>query len=218
MAADMAEKSAPPVQAVPSIASMPLLEYVKSFWQPDSQYVREKALAGRFEVVQVRLRGLCAHAPVVAELVNRVHEIAPLTGPDNFVMSIKPYHPICREYLWAALRSELAALGIDETQRENRNIVFHSLRHSFVTACRIAGLSDFETMTLSRHKDKKMLERYSHGAEAIDVREIGEKLEKSLLVEAQQETPLYKIVKGVKKRVRREKSITYLAMTHEEAP
>jgi len=344
MAADMAEKAAAPVQASsPSITSMPLLEYVESFWQPDSEYVRGKALVDKKPVsahyllsnrrmvetkmkpfpgfagltlntltktvirqwklwlaeqghsgrmingallalrVPVKLafaddviptypfagvqaaahkekkRGILTPAEikklvetpaadprsrlavflplycsmrmgevrglqwgdisdgiihichnwqereglkpckcgsegyvpmprVVAELVNKVYEIAPLIGPEDFVMSIKPYHPICREYLSEALRSELAALGIDELQRAKRNIVFHSLRHSFVTACRIAGLNDFETMTLSRHKDKKMLERYSHGAEAIDVREIGAKLEKSLLVDLRQET------------------------------
>ena len=120
---------------------------------------------------------------VVAELVNQVHAIAPLTGKNDFVMSQKPYRPICREALWEALRNELSLIGITEEQRKARNIVYHSLRHSFVTACRIAGLSDFETMTLSRHKDAKMLERYSHGQEAIDVRQIGDKLEKSLLPE-----------------------------------
>jgi len=117
----------------------------------------------------------------VAELVNQVHAIAPLTGAEDFVMSQKPYHPICREALWEALRNELAEIGIDEQQRKQRNIVYHSLRHSFVTACRIAGLTDFETMTLSRHKDAKMLQRYSHGDQAIDVRQIGQKLESSFL-------------------------------------
>ena len=121
---------------------------------------------------------------VVSELVNKLFEIAPLTGQDDFVMSIKPYRPICREYLWEALRKELKGIGIEETQRKQRNIVYHSLRHSFVTACRLAGLSDFETMTLSRHKDVKMLQRYSHGQEAIDVRSIGAKLERSLSQEA----------------------------------
>ena len=120
---------------------------------------------------------------VAAELVNRVHAIAPLTGPDDFVMSVKPYHPICREFLSEALRFELFMIGICEKRRRERNIVYHSLRHSFVTACRVAGLSDFETMTLSRHKDAKMLQRYSHGGQAIDVRKIGEKLEKSLTPE-----------------------------------
>jgi len=120
---------------------------------------------------------------VVADLVNQVHKIAPLTGPGNFVMSEKPYHPISKETLAKALRGELKTIGIDEPQRKERNIVFHSLRHSFVTACRIAGLTDFETMTLSRHKDVKMLQRYSHGDQALDVRGIGEKLEKSLLAD-----------------------------------
>ena len=119
---------------------------------------------------------------IVSDLVNQVHAIAPLTGPEDFVMSIKPGHPICREFLWQSFRSELLSIGIDEEQRKKRNIVFHSLRHSFVTACRIAGLSDFETMTLSRHKDVKMLQRYSHGKEALDMRQIGEKLERSLYV------------------------------------
>jgi integrase len=119
---------------------------------------------------------------VVADLVNQVHAIAPLTGPGDFVMSIKPYRPICREFLSQSLRNELAFIGIDERARKERNIVYHGLRHSFVTACRIAGLSDFETMTLSRHKDVKMLQRYSHGKEAVDVRQIGEKLEKSLYI------------------------------------
>jgi integrase len=118
----------------------------------------------------------------VAELLNQVYETAPLTGLNDFVMSIKPYHPICREFLWHSLKNELMSIGINEQERKNRNIVFHSLRHSFVTACRIAGLSDFETMTLSRHKDVKMLQRYSHGKEAVDVKQIGEKFEKSLLI------------------------------------
>jgi integrase len=124
---------------------------------------------------------------IIAELLSRVYEIAPLTGNEDFVMSIKPYHPICREYLSEALRNELALLGIDEQQRKARNIVYHSLRHSFVTACRIAGLSDFQVMSLSRHKDVKMLERYSHGKDAIDVRKIGEIMERSLYA---QKSPL----------------------------
>jgi integrase len=117
---------------------------------------------------------------MVASLVNRVHALSPLTGPDDFVMAQKPYHPVSREFLSEALRSELAGIGITEEERKRRNIVYHSLRHSFVTACRIAGLSDFETMTLSRHKDVKMLQRYSHGQEALDMEEVRGKMERGL--------------------------------------
>jgi integrase len=110
---------------------------------------------------------------VVAELVNRVHGLSPLTGPEDFVMGRKPYRPVSREFLQAALRCELFMLRIPEKQRRERNIVYHSLRHSFVTACRLADIHDFAVMAMARHKDKKMLERYSHGQEALDRHEIG---------------------------------------------
>jgi integrase len=106
---------------------------------------------------------------VVAELVNRVHALSPLAGPGDFVMGQRPYRPVSREFLAAALRFELFMLTITEKQRRERNIVYHSLRHSFVTACRVAGLTDFETMALARHKDRKMLERYTHEQEAMDL-------------------------------------------------
>ncbi|MDR2079248.1 MAG: tyrosine-type recombinase/integrase, partial [Treponema sp.] len=90
---------------------------------------------------------------VVAELINQVHALSPLTGPEDFVMAQKPYHPVSREFLWAALRTELAVLGITEEERVRRNIVYHSLRHSFVTAMRIIDVNDFSIMALARHKD-----------------------------------------------------------------
>ena len=120
---------------------------------------------------------------MVADLINELHKIAPLTGLDDFVMSIVPYKPISREFLWSALDAELSQIDINKAQRKERNIVYHSLRHSFVTPCSVAGLSDFETMTLSRHKDSKMLERYSHGKEAVDVRSIGAKLERLMIAD-----------------------------------
>jgi integrase len=116
----------------------------------------------------------------VAELVNRVYGASPLTGPEDFVLGRRPYHPVSREFLWEALRSELGVIGITEEERVRRNIVFHSLRHSFVTAMRIAGFSDFEVMSLSRHKDVKMLARYSHGQEALDLHSMKERMDNRL--------------------------------------
>jgi integrase len=116
---------------------------------------------------------------VIASLINEIRVIAPLTGPENFVMAVKPGHPICREFLTQSLRNELALIGIDEEERKKRNIVYHSLRHSFCTMSRLIGLSDFEVMAISRHKDIKMLERYSH-REALDVRNLTGKFEQFL--------------------------------------
>jgi integrase len=114
---------------------------------------------------------------LVADVLKEVWDICPLTGPNNFVLSNRPGKPVNGEFLSAALRRELAAIGITEEDRVARNIVFHSLRHSFVTACRMAGLSALETMALSRHKDEKMLARYTHAADAINLDDIRRRIE-----------------------------------------
>jgi integrase len=116
---------------------------------------------------------------VVANLLNQIHSMSFLTGPEDFVLGKKPYHPISREFLWEALREELDAIGIPEEDRKRRNIVYHSLRHSFITNCRMAGLNDFLVMSLARHHDPKMLQRYSHGQEAMNMLEVKEKLDKA---------------------------------------
>ena len=115
---------------------------------------------------------------IVADLLNSVYNASLLNGPDDYVMGIRPYCPVCREYLTAAYKTELLSIGISEDTRKQRNIVYHSLRHSFVTACSVAGLSKFEVMALARHKDEKMFEKYSHGKQegVLDYSNIKNKL------------------------------------------
>jgi integrase len=116
---------------------------------------------------------------LVAELINQIHGLSPLTGPEDFVMAQKPYHPVSIEFLTSSFRGELKNIGIDKEERVRRNIVYHSLRHSFVTACRMAKITDVEVMAMSRHKDKKMLERYTHGQEALDIPSVRKQIESS---------------------------------------
>jgi len=125
---------------------------------------------------------------IVSDLINELYKKdppngAPLKGPEDFVMAQKPYHPISRESLWDALRAELMVIGINEKDRQKRNIVFHSLRHSFVTAAKMAGLSNLEIMALSRHKDEKQIIRYAddHAKEAVDIRSLGRRIEQSII-------------------------------------
>ena len=54
------------------------------------------------------------------------------------------------------------AIGIDKNARAKRKLSFHSMRHSFVTRAREAGLSDFIVAALSGHKTSQMTEHYSH--------------------------------------------------------
>jgi hypothetical protein len=57
------------------------------------------------------------------------------------------------------------------------------LRHTYVTLGRISGLTDFEIQTLARHKSKSVMERYSHGKQAIDFIEARKNLEVSVKTE-----------------------------------
>jgi integrase len=66
----------------------------------------------------------------------------------------------------------LESIGIDETQREARHITFHSLRHSFITNGRVAGISDIEICALAGHKSAAMMERYSHAKQVLDLEKL----------------------------------------------
>jgi len=108
---------------------------------------------------------------IIADLFNEVYKIAPLTGDNDFVLSIKPYYPISREYLWQALRDELLSIGITDKEKKERNIVFHSLRHTGATLSLKIGLSTLDAMAITRHKQLKVFDRYIHAAEALEVKE-----------------------------------------------
>lgn len=84
---------------------------------------------------------------------------------------------VSAEYFRSALARELRSIGIDEQAQKERNITFHSLRHNFVTLGRMSGLSDFEIQTLARQKSAGIMERYSHGKQAIDFAAMKKRLE-----------------------------------------
>jgi integrase len=88
-----------------------------------------------------------------------------------------PGEVISAEYFRCALARELRSIGIDEETQKARNITFHGLRHTFVSLGRLFGLNDFEIQTLARHKSRGMMERYSHGKQALDFTAMKKRLE-----------------------------------------
>ena len=112
----------------------------------------------------------------VLEIVRRFSE---KTGENDYVMQSwkRPGSVISAEYFRCALARELRSIGIDEETQKARNITFHGLRHTFVSLGRLFGLNDFEIQTLARHKSRDMMERYSHGQQAIDFITMKKRLE-----------------------------------------
>jgi integrase len=98
--------------------------------------------------------------------------------------------PLCNGYFRLALISELAGIGvntgivreggktlIDDSVQRRRNITFHSLRHTFVSLARLAGIGDFQAQALAGHKSGAMMERYSHRGKVVEVAECGKIIE-----------------------------------------
>jgi len=73
--------------------------------------------------------------------------------------------PSDRQLVERGFRDILGKIGIDDDARKARNLVFHGLRHTFVSLSRSQGLPDFVTMRLAGHKSAAMMERYSHANE-----------------------------------------------------
>ncbi|MGO8693095.1 MAG: tyrosine-type recombinase/integrase [Rectinemataceae bacterium] len=73
-------------------------------------------------------------------------------------------------------RTMLDAIGIDAAARRDRQISFHSLRHTFVSLAREAGIGMYVVQMIARHKSGRMTELYSDHAEIIDFEEVRKKI------------------------------------------
>ena len=133
----------------------------------------------------------------IANLLCVISAIAGDKLPDDFVIQSKSSKgkPVSSQFFALSLDKELSAIGIPGewprnkknekpvsyvNEQKKRNITFHSLRHCFVTCGRLAGLTDPEIQALAGH-GPRMMDRYSHVEQVINMRQVGEKLEKSLI-------------------------------------
>ncbi len=67
----------------------------------------------------------------------------------------------------AGFRRMLQGINISNEDIRNRNLVFHGLRHSFVSLSRAAGIPDYIVQKLAGHKTAAMMEHYSDHAENV---------------------------------------------------
>jgi len=87
-------------------------------------------------------------------------------GPDEFVFQspVAPGQPVTGHTVKRRFDAALANIGIDGTQRRERNLVFHSLRHSLATAMRAGAVDGWQARALVGHSDERMFEHYADHA------------------------------------------------------
>jgi integrase len=123
----------------------------------------KKPKAGSFRKVPYGL--------VVANCIEAVKLTAKNTSPEAFVLesSRLDNKPITEQFFIKGLISVLSSIGISPEEQKRRNITPHSLRHSFISLARLAGVNDLTVQTLAGHKNLSMTDHYTHAAQAIDL-------------------------------------------------
>jgi integrase len=129
----------------------------------------------------------------VQSLLDTVRNVSKNTAPQTYIYEQfdNPGIPVSEQYFRHALDRELSAIGIPGewprwkkekapegyvNEQKRRNLTFHSLRHTFVTLSRMAGITDIEIQALAGHRDARMMENYSHAAQVLDFGTLREKM------------------------------------------
>jgi integrase len=102
------------------------------------------------------------HSPIspdVYKLLQRVME----GGPEGYTFS---FHNGTKHYpenrILPNFKSALIRMGISEEERKERNIVFHSWRHTFNTILLLKKITVPKIQAVVGHKDNRMTDNYSH--------------------------------------------------------
>jgi integrase len=132
---------------------------------------------------------------VVQVVLDSARILSNYTAPEDFVMAgpLSSGKPYSTKYFQLVLSAELAGIGIHGewkgkgtaptdyvNEQRQRNLTYHSLRHTFITLGRLAGITDLEIQALAGHKSGAMMERYSHAGQVLDFTAAREKLEKAV--------------------------------------
>jgi len=130
-------------------------------------------------------------------LLNMVRNVSVNTTAESFIFEqINTSRvPVTGQFFRHALERELTEIGIPgawprwnkekapegyTNEQKRRNLTFHSLRHTYITLGRIAGITDIEIQALAGHKDARMMDNYTHAGQVLDFKTAREKLEKVL--------------------------------------
>ena len=119
-------------------------------------------------------------APVI-ESLKLCAQIAPANAGTFALWNQKTItDPIPSATIQHGFKNALKEIGISREQQKERNIVFHGLRHTFVSLSRSAGIPDFIVQRLAGHKSMEMTNSYSHADGIIDYQEARAAMEKAL--------------------------------------
>jgi integrase len=148
--------------------------YVRNNWQ-DSEKRLKGPKMGSYRTVP---------APdLVIAAVRRCAEFA--TGSFVFYSNTRADKPAGSAVLKQGFLKALHAIGITDLDKQKRNLVFHGLRHFYVSITRAAGIPDYIVQRLAGHHSMKMTDAYSHVNNVLDFAAARASLEATVLMKSQ---------------------------------
>jgi integrase len=138
---------------------------------------------------------------IVADMLNQIYGEGKDSTEFVFERGVSG-KPMGNTWVLGVFRREMASIGIQGCwrgkkeqpenyvdQQKQRYLTYHSLRHTYVTLGRMAGISDLEMQALGGHKSGRMMERYSHVPQVLDYDGARTKLELALKAAEAKEEP-----------------------------
>jgi integrase len=101
--------------------------------------------------------------PIARPVFNAIDEVIHSTQPATLIFYGESLNtPIGRNWIEKRLYEALACIGIDERSRRERNLTFHSHRHTLNTMLRSRGVPDSKVQRITGHKSTAMSNHYTH--------------------------------------------------------
>jgi len=115
----------------------------------------------RFEGLKCTKTGKIRVVPISIELGNILCNYISENKVTGYIFSVNGKNPIDHKVVYKHFWYALSKIGINKESRKNRNISFHSYRHTFNTLLLEAGVHP-ETIRLITGHSANMTARYSH--------------------------------------------------------
>ncbi|GHU39111.1 site-specific integrase [Spirochaetia bacterium] len=100
--------------------------------------------------------------PIPHGLKNDLEKIKEKNGAGFLFSTNGGVSPVSRYPVYRNLYKALTKIGIDETQRKQRNLCVHSWRHFFNTTLIMANVSDKKVRSVTGHASDNMTQHYTH--------------------------------------------------------
>ena len=101
--------------------------------------------------------------PITMQVYEILEQVIIQTRPKALVFYGKNLDvPMSKSHIEKSFYKGLHAIGISEEERKQRNVTFHSHRHTLNTLLRSSGVSDAKIRSITGHKSIEMTDHYTH--------------------------------------------------------